>query len=323
MGYEPGRRRHIAYLRQIFRDWAGGDMGDLSSDEDVTVTADEAPSAPPTVPPSPSRAAPSPRPSRRELPAVPEQSEAAARTAAGAVIARTVVKWKESRNMAKAAAKEAARVAREAERHVQEAQRHTAGKASKKENEAEILRRIAESEAARRLENATNDAQNAKTQAEFKKRMTELGTVVNDVRRNTNVETKGLLGNLFALATSVLSSASAPATPPRASGPRPRGSPAGGGAAAVRAIQNAEEVPVVSEPVPEPAPEAEPKEQVGQDVRLKKLKSMKWPGTSMLAQSLGMSAEDIASVAGAKDKVSTPERVKRLKDHLRKTYVKE
>ena len=50
---------------------------------------------------------------------------------------------------------------------------------------------------------------------------------------------------------------------------------------------------------------------------------MRWPGTSKLAKRLGMSAEEIVSVAGEQNVVGTPDRVKRLKEHIRKTYVKE
>ena len=257
MASEAGRRKHIAYLQEVFRHWNGYDYGNSSDEEDATMlitSADEASSSPPRYK-TPTRST-NPAPPKPE----PESESAEPKEAAGEIIARKLgQRWREKKASMKRVAKEAARIERALVKQSAKAQR---------EGNAESAAALqVEKEATAKLRAAMTAAADA-DKANRAKRIEELRNLTRNIEERSlamPTSSTSIMDIIRAARNMVLGAPDArPASPERRPVETKPSSPAGGGLAAVRekksrsrSVAPPRERFAQAEPAAEPAPVAQ------------------------------------------------------------------
>jgi hypothetical protein len=170
MASNAGRRKHIAYLQEIFRHWNGDDYGNSSDEEDATMlitSADEAASTPPRPPPA-----------ARKVPTPPAEStvEPTRDAAAELIASKLGQRWRDKKAHMKRVAKEAARIERLLVKQGAKAQREG--------NAASAAALQGEREATAQLRAAMTAAADA-DKADRAKRIEELRNLTRNIEERT------------------------------------------------------------------------------------------------------------------------------------------
>lgn len=260
MASEAGRRKHIAYLQEVFRHWNGSDWGNSSDEEDATMlitSADEGASTPPRYK-TPTRPSP-PAPPKPES----ERGAVPAKELAGEIIASKLgQRWRERKAHMKRVAREAARIEKVLVKQGAKAQREG--------NAASAAALQGEREAAAELRAAMTAAADA-DRANRAKRIEELRALTRSIEERSKAmptSSTSIRDILRAARDMVFGAPASPERRPKEAKPL---SPAGGGLAAVRDKQRSrsvapprERLPLIEEPAAAPvvepaaAPVAEP-----------------------------------------------------------------